>query len=145
MCMNNLCGRPSQCGWRLQVLAVIFDMMMSHHSMACWHNAALDRHAQDTVHLQVGAASRYKHPCDPFQMHRYCMSSMTVASGSQVECLQTASVLPQPVGLGYRLEVSKRRDDMRWPFRAGRAKFQDVSLKGTCSWGPPDASLQMQP
>ena len=39
-------------GW-VQVLAVIFDVMMSHHTMACWHNAALDRHAQDTVHLQV--------------------------------------------------------------------------------------------
>ena len=39
-------------GW-VQVLAVIFDVMLSHHTMACWHNAALDRHAQDTVHLQV--------------------------------------------------------------------------------------------
>ena len=36
----------------LQVLMIIFDAMTSHFNMLQWHEAALQKHAQDMLQLQ---------------------------------------------------------------------------------------------
>ena len=43
----------------MQVLAVVFDLLASHHAMARWHEEAILRHRQQLTRLQV----RPKYSC----------------------------------------------------------------------------------
>lgn len=115
--------------WRMQVLAVIFDILVSHRSMARWHQERIAQHVQDAAEL----ADRREQVAQRLASHEQASSSHPGHKGNNSG---PSKLGPQSSNVSQQKDTAGQQASSKTKSSAPEQMHSSSSLSGPAANGP---------